>query len=159
MADTTLPPAPKPSIHPAVAALAAAIGTALLGLAALPGELAPPLLGLLHLDPLLSLLGALALFLAGKARPSFFFAATGKPIVPMTLVPILGSLASVTGLLANTLPEPWGTVCYLITALLAYLTGTESPQPLQLPLAPDFAVKAASMTAKGIAEKLEKGAQ
>lgn len=123
-----MPAAAPPSFVPpnlrAVAAIIASIGAmAMLALPSLPLAL-PAWVGFAVFA-----LTAIASFLAGLALPTGM---SGKPIVPLTAVPVLAAIAAALGHFAAGMPE--GTLksgLLVAVALLLGLAGVVTPAPGQ----------------------------
>lgn len=73
---------------------------------------------------------ALALFLSGTAAPQLSFA-EGRPLVPVTAVPVLGTISGLLAQLAVSLPaaNPLHGILLLVAGVLAFLAGKAMPQP------------------------------
>jgi hypothetical protein len=107
------------------------------------------------------LAGALSGFLAGQGAPQLSFAA-GQPLVPITAVPILGSVSAGIAQYAVTLPQDGFLphVLLLASGLLAWLAGKAMPQPKVVVAEAAGAQAAAAVDSKGAALRvIENGPQ
>lgn len=75
--------------------------------------------------------GIVALYLGGKGfvAPKW---ATGKPLVPATLVPLLLTAAEVLQLLSHGLPATLAPHAGLLAGVLAFLAGKVEPAPVKV---------------------------
>jgi hypothetical protein len=120
-------PAPQPLIPPKVAMILAAIGS-FLGLAA---SAASGIASLPVWAPFaLSILGAICLFLAGKAIPALKL--PGGALLPPKMVPLFGALATALGTFAAQLqPGMLQGALLLLASIVAGLAGVAAPQALK----------------------------
>lgn len=129
--ETTLPSiAPHQPLVPGWAGWVAAGLAGLLGLVAAMPFIPPPFNGLC------GILAFIAATLGGlsAAPPSL---TSSKPVVPLTLVPTLGSLAAVAADIASSLPDGWPhRLLYFGALILAWLTGKVLPTPTMAAPAP-----------------------
>lgn len=116
-----------PLIPQAWVKAAVGIGVALMGIAATMANLPLPIPD--WVAPSIGALGALALYLAGRAADM----PAVRALVPATMVPLLMTLSVAAGGIAGKLPPgKLQTVMIIISGVLGWLAGKVQPRPMMV---------------------------
>lgn len=90
-----------------------------------------PTVGAVSLSTVAVILSFVFAALAGLALPQVKFAAN-KPLLPLTLVPVVASVVPVVMQLAAATTGILSTVMQAVALLLSFLAGLASPEPLKV---------------------------